>query len=115
MGLLLHFVLFSCQLVPVLLRLCISINYLKSLFLKTWPAGVAGYAGFVISTCLCWFCVRETGERYRREMLAHGGGKEPMLMVEGESVVFVSATMSWRYYVLGLSVCWSEIPINSIF
>ncbi|KAA0702342.1 Mitochondrial intermediate peptidase [Triplophysa tibetana] len=26
---------------------------------------------------------RETGERYRREMLAHGGGKEPMLMVEG--------------------------------
>uniref|UniRef100_A0AAR2LG83 Mitochondrial intermediate peptidase n=1 Tax=Pygocentrus nattereri TaxID=42514 RepID=A0AAR2LG83_PYGNA len=27
---------------------------------------------------------RETGERYRREMLAHGGGKEPMLMVEGK-------------------------------
>ncbi|XP_066522182.1 mitochondrial intermediate peptidase [Hoplias malabaricus] len=26
---------------------------------------------------------RETGERYRQEMLAHGGGKEPMLMVEG--------------------------------
>ncbi|KAI4905243.1 hypothetical protein NFI96_016116 [Prochilodus magdalenae] len=26
---------------------------------------------------------RETGERYRREMLAHGGAKEPMLMVEG--------------------------------
>ncbi|XP_030632958.1 mitochondrial intermediate peptidase [Chanos chanos] len=26
---------------------------------------------------------RETGERYRREMLAHGGGKEPLLMVEG--------------------------------
>lgn len=26
---------------------------------------------------------RETGDRYRREMLAHGGGKEPMLMVEG--------------------------------
>ncbi|KTG41229.1 hypothetical protein cypCar_00001685 [Cyprinus carpio] len=25
---------------------------------------------------------RETGEHYRREMLAHGGGKEPMLMVE---------------------------------
>lgn len=23
------------------------------------------------------------GERYRREMLAHGGAKEPMLMVEG--------------------------------
>lgn len=26
---------------------------------------------------------REMGERYRREMLAHGGSKEPMLMVEG--------------------------------
>ncbi|KAM6987943.1 mitochondrial intermediate peptidase-like [Tautogolabrus adspersus] len=26
---------------------------------------------------------RDTGERYRREMLAHGGAKEPMLMVEG--------------------------------
>uniref|UniRef100_A0A8D3D0Z8 Mitochondrial intermediate peptidase n=1 Tax=Scophthalmus maximus TaxID=52904 RepID=A0A8D3D0Z8_SCOMX len=26
---------------------------------------------------------REMGERYRREMLAHGGAKEPMLMVEG--------------------------------
>lgn len=24
------------------------------------------------------------GERYRREMLAHGGAKEPMLMVEGK-------------------------------
>ncbi|XP_066092941.1 mitochondrial intermediate peptidase isoform X1 [Saccopteryx bilineata] len=26
---------------------------------------------------------RMTGERYRREMLAHGGGREPMLMVQG--------------------------------
>ncbi|XP_006083711.1 mitochondrial intermediate peptidase [Myotis lucifugus] len=26
---------------------------------------------------------RSTGERYRREMLAHGGGREPMLMVQG--------------------------------
>ncbi|KAG7484481.1 hypothetical protein MATL_G00049810 [Megalops atlanticus] len=26
---------------------------------------------------------REMGERYRREMLAHGGSKEPMLMVKG--------------------------------
>lgn len=24
------------------------------------------------------------GERYRREMLVHGGGKEPMLMVQGK-------------------------------
>uniref|UniRef100_A0A3Q4APA4 Peptidase M3A/M3B catalytic domain-containing protein n=1 Tax=Mola mola TaxID=94237 RepID=A0A3Q4APA4_MOLML len=27
---------------------------------------------------------RDMGERYRREMLAHGGSKEPMLMVEGK-------------------------------
>ncbi|XP_061733273.1 mitochondrial intermediate peptidase-like isoform X2 [Nerophis ophidion] len=27
--------------------------------------------------------IQEMGERYRREMLAHGGAKEPMLMVEG--------------------------------
>ncbi|XP_059931051.1 mitochondrial intermediate peptidase-like [Gadus macrocephalus] len=27
---------------------------------------------------------RDMGERYRREMLAHGGAKEPMLMVEGK-------------------------------
>ncbi|XP_037382928.1 mitochondrial intermediate peptidase isoform X2 [Talpa occidentalis] len=27
---------------------------------------------------------RTAGERYRREMLAHGGGKEPMLMVQGK-------------------------------
>lgn len=26
---------------------------------------------------------RAMGERYRREMLAHGGAKEPMLMVQG--------------------------------
>ncbi|XP_024426000.2 mitochondrial intermediate peptidase [Desmodus rotundus] len=26
---------------------------------------------------------RATGERYRREMLAHGGGREPMLLVQG--------------------------------
>lgn len=28
---------------------------------------------------------RAAGERYRREMLAHGGGKEPMLMVQGKT------------------------------
>lgn len=30
------------------------------------------------------------GERYRREMLAHGGAKEPMLMVEGKSNTLVA-------------------------
>lgn len=33
--------------------------------------------------------VRDMGERYRREMLAHGGAKEPMLMVEGNCNLFV--------------------------
>lgn len=34
---------------------------------------------------------REMGERYRQEMLAHGGAKEPMLMVEGNlSLLFSS-------------------------
>uniref|UniRef100_A0A452UNS3 Mitochondrial intermediate peptidase n=1 Tax=Ursus maritimus TaxID=29073 RepID=A0A452UNS3_URSMA len=28
---------------------------------------------------------RAAGERYRREMLAHGGGREPMLMVQGKT------------------------------
>jgi hypothetical protein len=28
---------------------------------------------------------RAAGERDRREMLAHGGGKEPMLMVQGKA------------------------------
>lgn len=32
--------------------------------------------------------VRDMGERYRREMLAHGGAKEPMLMVEGKFKFF---------------------------
>lgn len=27
---------------------------------------------------------RATGERYRREMLAHGGGREPLLLVQGK-------------------------------
>nr|XP_021505811.1 mitochondrial intermediate peptidase isoform X2 [Meriones unguiculatus] len=29
---------------------------------------------------------RAAGERYRREMLAHGGGKKPMLMVQGSQI-----------------------------
>uniref|UniRef100_A0A8C7DVC7 Mitochondrial intermediate peptidase n=1 Tax=Oncorhynchus kisutch TaxID=8019 RepID=A0A8C7DVC7_ONCKI len=29
---------------------------------------------------------RDMGERYRREMLAHGGSKEPMLMVQGKEL-----------------------------
>lgn len=37
-----------------------------------------------VSKPVCSCCCRETGERYRREMLAHGGGKEPMMMVEGK-------------------------------
>lgn len=33
------------------------------------------------------------GERYRREMLAHGGAKEPLLMVEGNLDSFFSPTL----------------------
>lgn len=39
----------------------------------------------VTSSPFCFGFVRDMGERYRREMLAHGGAKEPMLMVEGNS------------------------------
>lgn len=64
---------------------------------------------------LCWFCVRETGERYRQEMLAHGGGKEPMLMVEGESA-FVPLTLNSGGIMFWgcLTVCLSEILTNMI-
>lgn len=37
--------------------------------------------------------VRDMGERYRREMLAHGGAKEPLLMVEGKPDSFFSPTL----------------------
>lgn len=36
-----------------------------------------------VSSVFVSLFVRDMGERYRREMLAHGGAKEPMLMVEG--------------------------------
>lgn len=32
---------------------------------------------------------RVMGERYRREMLAHGGSKEPTLMVQGKNNTFL--------------------------
>ncbi|XP_067364151.1 mitochondrial intermediate peptidase-like isoform X3 [Channa argus] len=38
---------------------------------------------------------RDMGERYRREMLAHGGAKEPMLMVEASSLPSRS-TLPWK-------------------
>lgn len=42
---------------------------------------------------------RVMGERYRREMLAHGGGKEPILMVEGtknfRTVWFLWSRKKW--------------------
>lgn len=40
----------------------------------------SGHAGPLTASCL----PRATGERYRREMLAHGGGREPMLLVQGK-------------------------------
>lgn len=35
------------------------------------------------------------GERYRREMLAHGGAKEPMLMVEG-SFLYTTCFLTYK-------------------
>lgn len=45
--------------------------------------GEGGGAGVCKLICPLLF-VRDMGERYRREMLAHGGAKEPLLMVEGK-------------------------------
>uniref|UniRef100_A0A8C8IEE6 Peptidase M3A/M3B catalytic domain-containing protein n=1 Tax=Oncorhynchus tshawytscha TaxID=74940 RepID=A0A8C8IEE6_ONCTS len=49
---------------------------------------------------------RDMGERYRREMLAHGGSKEPMLMVQGKeltlSLFFLATTFLPFFRVLAL-------------
>lgn len=58
------------------------------------PSGSGGVGGLTgkstgvcnrtsLSSLFVFRFVRDMGERYRREMLAHGGAKEPMLMVEG--------------------------------
>lgn len=53
------------------------------------------------------------GERYRREMLAHGGAKEPMQMVEGnESLVSYQHRVS-SYTCVTIKYCFeSSIPLN---
>uniref|UniRef100_A0A669DEQ1 Mitochondrial intermediate peptidase n=1 Tax=Oreochromis niloticus TaxID=8128 RepID=A0A669DEQ1_ORENI len=55
---------------------------------------------------------REMGERYRREMLAHGGAKEPMLMVEGMSNLF--ATNTDRISCLPTNICKAPFCANSL-
>ncbi|TNN26740.1 Mitochondrial intermediate peptidase [Liparis tanakae] len=50
---------------------------------------------------------RDMGERYRRQMLAHGGAKEPMLMVEGN--------LPWPtfFFHKNLSRIFLYLPVNS--
>ncbi|MGH0178144.1 UNVERIFIED_CONTAM: hypothetical protein FKN15_076768 [Acipenser sinensis] len=47
---------------------------------------------------------RVMGERYRSEMLAHGGGKEPMLMVKGRTIRSLSLGLSTGMYLHMASV-----------
>lgn len=58
------------------------------------------------------FFLREMGERYRREMLAHGGAKEPMLMVEGRFNLF--ATNTDRISRLPTNICKAPFCANSL-
>lgn len=58
------------------------------------------------------FFLREMGERYRREMLAHGGAKEPMLMVEGRFNLFVTNTD--RISCLPTNICKAPFCANSL-
>lgn len=58
------------------------------------------------------FFLREMGERYRREMLAHGGAKEPMLMVEGRFNLFVTNTN--RISCLPTNICKAPFCANSL-
>lgn len=57
--------------------------------------GVGGCAGVCKLICPLLF-VRDMGERYRREMLAHGGAKEPLLMVEGNWDSVSSRQTDWE-------------------
>lgn len=81
--------------------------------------------GFKLDLCLCGFYLqvggrsdrkvtlmitlpfssfRAMGERYRREMLAHGGGREPMLMVQGNIntvTMFSSLWLGFPQYTFG--------------
>uniref|UniRef100_A0AAQ4RKW7 Mitochondrial intermediate peptidase n=1 Tax=Gasterosteus aculeatus aculeatus TaxID=481459 RepID=A0AAQ4RKW7_GASAC len=41
---------------------------------------------------------RDMGERYRRQMLAHGGAKEPMLMVEGNLPCYFFPKMLFLFF-----------------
>uniref|UniRef100_A0A674BII3 Mitochondrial intermediate peptidase n=1 Tax=Salmo trutta TaxID=8032 RepID=A0A674BII3_SALTR len=53
---------------------------------------------------------RDMGERYRREMLAHGGSKEPMLMVQGKELTYFSWPLPSS---LSLGFLHSFSPISS--
>lgn len=62
------------------------------------------------------------GERYRRQMLAHGGSKEPMLMVQGnsnleiKSVVTVNITRKYsQTLILYIQECYRRpLPLKTL-
>uniref|UniRef100_A0A8D3D350 Mitochondrial intermediate peptidase n=1 Tax=Scophthalmus maximus TaxID=52904 RepID=A0A8D3D350_SCOMX len=55
---------------------------------------------------------REMGERYRREMLAHGGAKEPMLMVEGNFTFTLESPELTHFQNIIMSCCSTQTPKN---
>lgn len=58
---------------------------------RQWLREAIGVCNLISLSLYSSVFAREMGERYRQEMLAHGGAKEPMLMVEGNLSLLISS------------------------